>query len=219
MVGGDQDCVVSAHLLNGHRIHVEVVVAATAHMREKRVVVVHLGTRAAQQLNHDQGRRFPEVVDVFLICDTENEDSRSVHRFLYVVEGFGGALNDEVRHAHVHLAGQFNELCAEVISLCLPREIERVNGDAMTAESGAGIERMKSEGLGFGGVDHLPNIDAHAHAELLQLIDQRDVYAAIDVFEEFRHLCDGGRRYGHDLLEYSGVEGSCDLGAEPVNAA
>ena len=80
----------------------------------------------------------------------------------------------------------------EVELFGLPGEIEGVNGDAVTAEAGAGIKGLEAEGLGLGGVDDLVNVDAHSHAELLELIYEGDVDAAVDVFQQLGHFRDGG---------------------------
>ena len=77
----------------------------------------------------------------------------------------------------------------------------------MAAEAGTGIEGLKAEGLGFGGVDDFVDVDAHLHAELLELIDQGDVDAAIDVFKELGHLGDGGRADWNDFAEDAAVHG------------
>ena len=58
----------------------------------------------------------------------------------------------------------------------------------MTAESGTRIEGLEAEGLGLGSVDDLVDVDAHADAQLLQLIDEGNIDAAVDVFEELGHL-------------------------------
>ena len=58
----------------------------------------------------------------------------------------------------------------------------------MTAESGPRIEGLEAEGLGFGSVDDLVDVDAHADAELFEFVDQGDIDAAINVFEELGHL-------------------------------
>ncbi len=63
----------------------------------------------------------------------------------------------------------------------------------MAAEAGAGVKGLEAKGLGFGGVDDFVDVDAHAHAKLLELVDQRDIDAAIDVFEELGHLGHRGR--------------------------
>ncbi len=62
----------------------------------------------------------------------------------------------------------------------------------MPAESGPGIKRLEAKGLGGGGFDDFPDVEAHAQAEQLEFIDQRDVHAAVDIFEKLGHL--GGSR-------------------------
>ena len=54
---------------------------------------------------------------------------------------------------------------------------------------------MEAEWLGRGGADDLPNIETHAETKQLQFIYQRDVYAAIDVFQQLGHF--RGRRRGN----------------------
>jgi len=116
-------------------------------------------------------------------------------------------LDDEVGHVGIDFAGQFDEASAEVVFLGFPGQIKGVDGDAVTAEAGSGIEGLKAEWLGLGCVDDFVNIDAHAHAELLELVDQRDVDAAIDVFKELGHLGDGGAADGDYTTEDGTVEG------------
>ena len=62
----------------------------------------------------------------------------------------------------------------------------------MAAEAGTWIEGLKAEGLGFGSIDDFMDVDAHAHAELLELVDEGDVDAPIDVLEQLGHLGDRG---------------------------
>ena len=76
----------------------------------------------------------------------------------------------------------------EVELLGFPGEIEGVDGDAVAAEAWAGVEGLEAEGFGFGGVDDFVDVDFHAHAELFQLVDEGDVDATVDVFEELGHL-------------------------------
>ena len=57
-----------------------------------------------------------------------------------------------------------------------------------------------------GRVDDLVDVDAHAHAELLELVHQRDVDAAVDVFEQLGHLGDGGAADRDDAAEDRAVE-------------
>ena len=101
----------------------------------------------------------------------------------------------EVGHVLVDLPGQLDELGVEVVLPSLPGEVERVDRQAVTAEAGAGLEAHEAERLRGGGVDDLPDVDAHAVAELRQLVDQRDVDGAEDVLEQLGQL--GRLRGGH----------------------
>ena len=116
-------------------------------------------------------------------------------------------LDDKVGHLDIDFAGEFDEAGAEIVFLRLPGEIEGVDGDAVAAQSGAGIESMKAKRLGTGGVDDFVNIDAHAHAELLELIHERDVDAAIDVLEQLGHFGYGGTADRNGATEDGAVDG------------
>src|SRR5665213_697327 len=176
--------------------HIQVVVAAVAYGGEEGIVVSDDGSSLAQQLNDGQRGRFAQVVDVALVGHAKDQDLRVFDRLAVFVESGGQVLQDEVGHAQVDLASQLDEACAEVELTGLPREIKRVYGDAMTAQTGAGIEGLEAEWLGFGRVNHLVDVDAHSHAQLLQLVDQGNVYAAVDVFKQLCHL---RRRRAADL--------------------
>ena len=60
---------------------------------------------------------------------------------------------------------------------------------------GTGLEAHEAVGLAAGGVDHLPDVDAHPVAEHGQLVHQRDVHGAEDVLEQLREL--GRLQGGH----------------------
>ena len=77
----------------------------------------------------------------------------------------------------------------------------------MSAKPGPGIKRLESEGLGLGGIDHFKQINVHAHAELLELVDEGNVDAAVDVLEQLGHLRGGGRGDGHGAVEDGAVNG------------
>jgi len=65
----------------------------------------------------------------------------------------------------------------------LPGKIVRVDWNAVAAKARAWIERHVAKGLGRSGVDHFPNVDVHAQAELLELIDERNVHATENVLK------------------------------------
>src|SRR5215469_12286782 len=93
-----------------------------------------------------------------------------------------------VRHVRVNFAGEFDEARAEIPLFGLPRKVERIDRDAVSAEAWSGIERMEAERLGGCSFDDFPDIDAHTKRQQFQFVDQCDVDTAVDVFEKLRHL-------------------------------
>ena len=63
----------------------------------------------------------------------------------------------------------------------------------MAAQPRPGIKGHEAERLRSRRVDHFPDIDAHAHGQHLQLVDQRDVHAAKNIFQQLGHFR-GARR-------------------------
>ena len=61
----------------------------------------------------------------------------------------------------------------------------------MAAQPRSWIESLKAKGLGLCRFDHLEQVDIHPLAKLLQLIDQGDVHAAVDVLKQLGHLRSG----------------------------
>ena len=135
------------------------------------------------------------------------------------VECGGDLVEHEVGHGGVDFAGQLDEAGAEVELLGLPGEIEGIDGDAVAAQAGAGIEGLEAEGLGLGGVDDFVDVDAHPHAQLLQLVDQRDIDAAVDVLEQLGHLGHRGAADGNDAAEDGAVHGRGQLRGRRAAAA
>ncbi len=170
MVGDYDYGVVLSEVVEGGVGHVQVVMAATAYGREVGVVVRDDGALFAQKLDDGKRRRLAEVVDVSLVGEAEDHDFGAFDGFSSgIVEGGGDLGHDEVGHAGAIGAGQLDEASAEVEFTGLPGEVEGVDRDAMAAEAGSGIEGLKAEGFGFGGVDDFVDVDAHAHAERLSL--------------------------------------------------
>ena len=75
----------------------------------------------------------------------------------------------------------------------------------MAAQAGTGIECLEAVRLGFGGVHHFPDVNAHFIAQNGQLIDQADVDVSIGVLQDLLHLCHSGRRYGGHVPIQNGV--------------
>ena len=105
------------------------------------------------------------------------------------VEGDHEAAHDVVGHVVVDVVGQLDEAerLAEV-SLHPPRQVARVDGQAVAADAGTGREAHVAEGLGGGGVDGLPDVDAEVGGEHGQLVDEGDVDVAEGVLQQLGEL-------------------------------
>ena len=78
------------------------------------------------------------------------------------VQRVGHLVDDVMRHRAVDVAGQLDEARLEADFLHLPREIERIDRNAVPAEARARIERHEPERLGRRGVHDFPHADARA---------------------------------------------------------
>src|SRR6266480_4615705 len=83
----------------------------------------------------------------------------------------------------------------------LPCEIKWINRDTMPAKPGAGIKRHEAKWLRFGCFNDLPDINAHRSVNKLQLINQRDIHAAENIFQKLRSLSDSTRRDRHNFVD------------------
>ena len=70
----------------------------------------------------------------------------------------------------------------------LPRQVGRVDRQAVTADAGARREPHEPERLRRGGVDHRPDVDAELVAVDRELVDQRDVDVPEGVLQQLREL-------------------------------
>src|SRR5438309_2461158 len=98
------------------------------------------------------------------------------------------------RHREVDVTGELDEAIDEVELASPPREVIRIDGDAVATDARPGREAHEPERLRRGRVDDLPDVETHPLAEQGELVDERDVDVPEDVFEELRHL--GGVRRG-----------------------
>ena len=115
-------------------------------------------------------------------------DVRAFERLGVVVECVLNLIHHEVRHLPVDVTGELDKSRFDSSLFGLPRQIERIDGDAMPAQAGARIERHEAEWLGGRGVDHFPDVDAHAVAHQGDLIGEADVDHAECILEQLDHL-------------------------------
>ena len=85
-------------------------------------------------------------------------------------------------------------------------EVEGIDRQAVAAHPRPGLEAHEPVRLGRGGVDDLPDVDAHALGEYRQLVDERDVDRAEDVLEQLGQLGRLGGRDPDDLIAHAPVE-------------
>src|SRR5438874_8880185 len=95
---------------------------------------------------------------------------------------------DVLWHPCVDLAGQLDEARVLTILARFPGEIKRIDRNAMPAQSWAGIKRHETKRFCFRRFDYFPDVNAHRGIDHLQFVYQRDIYAAKNVFEQFRRL-------------------------------
>ena len=82
----------------------------------------------------------------------------------YVIQRILNLFQDKMWHLAVNMACKLNEARLDAGLPAFPGQVERIDGNAMTAESRARIERHETEGLASGCLNYLPHIDSHAVA-------------------------------------------------------
>ena len=101
----------------------------------------------------------------------------------------------------------------------LPRQVERIDRDAVAAQSRAGIEAHEAKRFRRSGIDDFPHVDLEPRAHESHLVHEPDVHAAKRVFEQLDHLGDLRGGDGHHVLEPLPVEMRRDLRARRRDAA
>ncbi len=163
--------------------------ARRADNRHVRIVIRNSRAARLQQIHQHVARRFAVVFHICLVGEAEHQNSRRPRKVFF---GDASALvvwaTTRSRHGAVDFARKFHE--ARFLSDLprLPREIKRINRDAMTAEAGAGIKRHEAERLGARGGDDFPNVNVHRGINALEFVDERDVDAAKYIFQQLRRL-------------------------------
>ena len=162
-------------------------------VRDVRVVIFHQCALLAEQADHIHRGRLAHIVNVGLVGRAQHEHATALEENAAVIHRVQHAADHVARHVGVDLGGQFDEARAVVERLHLPREVQRINRDAVTAEAGAGRELHETERFAGGRVNHLPHVHAEALAHDRQFVDHADVDHAEGVLQQFRHLRGFGR--------------------------
>ena len=85
-------------------------------------------------------------------------------------------------HAHVDMSCRMNHREIEIVFFGNMLEIEGVQRDAVTTDTGTGIESLETKWFGFGCFYYLPYINVHFARQECQLIDKADIDKTIGVF-------------------------------------
>src|SRR5437016_12216964 len=109
---------------------------------------------------HGQRRRFAQVVYIILIGEAEHQNPRTLHGFSMLVQRRAYRGGHVIRHCGIDLARQLNESSMEVELFRLPRKIEWIDGNAMSAQPRPRIERLKTKRFGRSRLNYLPDINS-----------------------------------------------------------
>src|SRR5215471_6770273 len=126
MVGDNEDAIVSAQVVEWSALHLQVIFAAAAYFGKVGIVVADNGAFLLQQLNDGQGGRFAQVIDVSFVGHAEYQDLRSVHRFLFLVQGPRDGIDHVIGHVVIDLTGELDEAGAKIPFLSSSGKIKRV---------------------------------------------------------------------------------------------
>src|SRR5262249_5747088 len=166
-----------------------------------------------------EGGRLAKIVNVAFISDTEDQNACPVQRLLFAAERLHDTVDHVIGHGGVDLSGKFDKTSLKIKLARSPREIERIDRDAMATQTRTGIKRMEAEWLGGCSVNDFPDIHAHPKTQQFQFVDHRNVHASIDVLEELGQLGNSGTGDYHYFSKDRAVEGSGELIRDGVHAA
>ena len=186
----------------------------------QRVMIREVGSLLEQQVRNLERRGFAKIVDILFVSHAQQQNPCSPNRLADTIQQLAYPLDHVVRHGVVDLSGKLNETGGEVVLLRLPRQIERVERNAMATESRPGIEGHVAKRLSFGRLDDLPDVDPHPFTEQGQLVDHRDIDDTEDVLQQLGHLSDTRRgNTENTAIEHRFVQPRGSLGAGWRDAA
>src|SRR5215470_297202 len=200
-------------------LHCRQLVGIERELRREGVGIRDMSAPAGELLDDLERRRLAYVVDIGLVRNAQDEHGSAADGTATVVEGARHEVDDVLGHGAVDLIRESDELRLVAGEPDLPREIERVDGNAVAADARSRIEGHKAEGLGRRRLDDLPGIDTDLAAGEGELVRKSDVHAAERVLEELRRLGHArvrGLEYAH---RHVAVQVRRELGAALRHAA
>ena len=75
-----------------------------------------------------------------------------------------------IRHLQVDFARELDETSLKVKLLCLPREIEGIDRNAVAAKSRTWIKRLEAKWLRCSSPYYFKDVDSHAQAQQLEFV-------------------------------------------------
>jgi hypothetical protein len=84
--------------------------------------------------------------------------------------------------------------------------VKRVDGNAVSAESRAGVEGFEAKGFGGCCVYGFPNIDAHFVGGDFHFVDEADIDGAVNVLEQLGKLGNFTLANGHDFIVHRTIK-------------
>lgn len=177
-------------------------------LHDVRVDGPHLGTQPQQPVDDADGGRLAGVAGVGLVGQAEHQHPGAGQGTAALVERGQQPLHDVGGHVVVDVVGELDEPEAAAEGpVDPPGQVDRVDGQAVATDAGAGGEAHEAERLGGGGVHRFPDIDAQLPCVDGEFVDQGDVdvpEGVLDQLGQLRHL---GRLHRHGRLDDRAVEG------------
>src|ERR1051325_4461799 len=116
------------------------------------------------------------------------------------------------RHARVDLFGQADEARVKSMLASFPRQIMRVERNAVTADSRARIKRHKPEWIRCGCTNHFPDINVQRVTESGHFIGHPDVYRPECVLQQLSGFGYASGRHRMNVSYDLRIKMRCNLG-------
>src|SRR5262245_51885079 len=88
-------------------------------------------TAPRKQLHYVERRRLTEIAHVLLVRDAQDMNARSIDRLPDAVQRIGDAFDHIIGHRAVDMPGELDEAALETALARLPREIKRIDRNAV----------------------------------------------------------------------------------------
>src|SRR6185503_14453776 len=146
--------------------------------RHMRVVIRDLSTLLLEEVHQVVRWRFAVIIHVRFVCETQQEHATAIDGLAFGVERLADTINDVLRHGGIDFASEFNETSVLTILTRLPSQVKRINRNAVTAQTRAGIKWHETKRLGLCSIYDFPNVNTHGRVNDLEFVDERDVHTA-----------------------------------------